>query len=269
MLTTSKKNKPTQVLVLIIACASMLSSYSFAALDNETALNCAINPAQLTATYTIQSTSTHHHKPAKSNTNRTLVLWRHNNVVAHQYPETAITESWQLLKHTSANTQLVKPVRYFDQHERAIEYQPGETLHGKKEKNWHYRQQLVSPSLLQQMTLVKSAGIGCDLQQTYTLTQPHHSITLVWQPALKLLVGYKVSTPHYREEWQLVSVSSEKKTISAFFNQLDHYQTTDYADIGDDHTDPFLTNMVNLGFIEAGASGFYRADGQAISDHRH
>ena len=42
------------------------------------------------------------------------------------------------------------------------------------------------------------------------------------------------------------------------------------ADIGDDHTDPFLTNMVNQGFIEAGASGFYDQNGNAIGEgHRH
>ena len=70
--------------------------------------------------------------------------------------------------------------------------------------------------------------------------------------------------------WQQQSLSHEQADINAFFASRYGYQTTDYADIGDDHTDPFLTNMVHQGFIEAGASGFYNASGEALEgSHLH
>ena len=46
---------------------------------------------------------------------------------------------------------------------------------------------------------------------------------------------------------------------AASANVLPAYQTTDFADIGDDHTDPFLTDMVHQGFIEHGSDGVYHA----------
>ena len=70
-------------------------------------------------------------------------------------------------------------------------------------------------------------------------------------------------------EWTLQDVNYNADT-NTFFAKRESYQSTDYADIGDDHTDPFLTKMVNQGFIEAGASGYYDQHGQAIgSSHTH
>lgn len=193
-----------------------------------------------------------------------LYLWRDNEKVAHVYPATQITESWTLVRD-----KYIKPTRYFDAHERAIEYQPGESIHGKKEDDFSYRYQLISDKLIASMTLVKSEGTGCEKTELYSLESPNQTLELTWLPHLELIKHFVVKEPNMVREWTLQDVNYNADT-NAFFAKRESYQSTDYADIGDDHTDPFLTKMVNQGFIEAGASGYYDQHGQAIgSSHTH
>ena len=53
------------------------------------------------------------------------------------------------------------------------------------------------------------------------------------------------------------------KTIGA----LNSYGTTDYTNIGDNESDPFLISMINLGFIEDHAHGFYDSKGNIMGNH--
>ena len=86
---------------------------------------------------------------------------------------------------------------------------------------------------------------------------------------LKLIESFSVDKSGYVREWKLKTVDFNKNTKD-FFTKRQNYQSTDYADIGDDHTDPFLTKMVTQGFIEAGASGYYDEHGHSIGEgHSH
>ena len=67
----------------------------------------------------------------------------------------------------------------------------------------------------------------------------------------------------------LNDVNSDTPAIKAQFAKWDNFQTTDYADIGDNESDPFLAKMINLGFIEHGATGFYNQQGEAIQGGHH
>ena len=196
---------------------------------------------------------------------RTLTLWRKPNNVAHQYPQLEITQAWQ-----SVRPDTVKPIRYFDAHERAIEYQPGELIHGKRDTNWSEHNQLISDTLLRSMRLTHQDGIGCDKVEHYVLNHRDGSIKVAWLAQKKLVKTMVIENNTRREEFTLQHIHHNKAAISAFFEHRDKYKSTDYADIGDDHTDPFLTNMVHQGFIEAGASGFYQANGEPLpTAHAH
>ncbi|MGJ8681420.1 hypothetical protein [Paraglaciecola sp.] len=203
-------------------------------------------------------------KTNRAEQSTTLILWRKGTTVAHQYPATQISEAWQ---NISSKKQLIKPIRYFEAHKRAIEYQPGEVVHGKKESDWSYRAQLVSDKLLNEMTLTQHSGSGCDEVQTYTKNTGKKRMSLEWYSKRKLVKSFQITSKHSTETWALKNVVDNPSMINAYFRQLNNYQTTDFADIGDDHTDSFLTNMVTLGFIEAGASGFYDDKGQALGGH--
>jgi hypothetical protein len=205
---------------------------------------------QLKAEYKI--TVQHNLQNMNNNTkDTTLVLWRKNNAVAHQYPSTKITEMWQ-----KVNDRLIKPIRFFNAHNRAIEYQPGETVHGKRETDWSYRNQLISDVLLKSMQKVKSYGKDCE--QVIQLIQKSNKgeLLIEWMPQLKLIKSFQFKGQQRQEDWQLVALDTQSAKTENYFNQLYMYQTIDYADIGDAHTDKFLNEMVTLGFVEASASGY-------------
>lgn len=220
--------------------------------------NCEAQASTLLAEYKIHTHS------AKGDKTKLLNLWRQQDVVAHEYPQTRITEAWEHVQN-----RLIKPTRYFDEHKRAIEYQPGESVHGKTETSWTYRNQLFSDTLLASMTPGHIEGEGCQQQQIYTLDKDDAKWTLVWLPKLHIAKSFTVTSPSQTIEWNLTDLTFDAKSISAFFASRFAYQTTDFADIGDDHTDPFLTKMVHQGFIEKGASGYYNTEGEAIGEGHH
>lgn len=194
-----------------------------------------------------------------------MQLWRKPNNVAHQFEATDITQAWQ-----SARPGIIKPTRYFDAHQRAIEYQPGERLHGQRNNNWSQHYQLISNELLQAMKLQTSTGKGCTEEQQLHLRTDSTHYDLTWIPALKLVKSLTISRGDHTYHWDLQQASHNRQKINHFFAIREQYQSTDYADIGDDHTDPFLTRMVHQGFLEAGASGFYQADGKPLGGvHQH
>ncbi len=90
-----------------------------------------------------------------------------------------------------------------------------------------------------------------------------------WDVEQSLLLEYSWQQDNKKEMWTLTEVNHDAKEVDRFFAQRSQYQTTDFADIGDDHSDPFLTKMVTLGFIEKGASGFYDDKGNALAGGHH
>ncbi|MFT6329205.1 MAG: hypothetical protein ACJAYN_001135 [Bermanella sp.] len=195
-----------------------------------------------------------------------LVLVRNSNEVAHQYPQTEITESWQL-----NHAEQIKSVRFFDKHARAIEYQPNERVHGKTETDWSYRNQLISDSLLNKFTTTKVSNEGCNRLESKTYTNRQITMHLTWFSELRIVNTFSIKDKQSGatlESWSLQSIQLSSDQITPFFKTRHGYLATDFADIGDDHTDPFLTNMMNLGFIEFGASGFYDTQGNAMTDNK-
>lgn len=233
--------------LLICTLALLTSANVFA--DNL----CTSDAGTLHADYQIRYTDNDQHIHTSE-----LHLWRQGHAVAQQYPATQITQAWEH-EHNR-----LKPYRHFDAYKRTIEYQPGEAIHGKLDTDWSYRYQLISDALIQAMTEVSESGEGCDKIQHLTYTQGEQTFTLDWQPALKLIKYFEVTTPKGKTVWQRETLSFDAGEIKQFFAVRSNYKSTDFADIGDDHTDPFLTSMVHQGFIEPAASGFYDDKGNAL-----
>ncbi|WJG10641.1 hypothetical protein [Aliiglaciecola sp. LCG003] len=234
---------------------------AYLVISSDTVANtCEEQSSPLQADYTI--TNMHQQKIISTTA---LSLLRAKNRVAHRYPASQITEAWYLTSHSR-----IMPTRYFDAHNRAIEYSPTESVHGKKETDWSYRFQLVSDDLLNSMTKVSQTGQGCDVVETYQLKSENTQLSISWKPDIALVTKYELKKGMHTERWQLQQLIQSSEPVTALFSRVDQYQTTDFADIGDDHTDPFLTKMVTLGFIEKGASGFYDDKGNPLrADHQH
>lgn len=219
------------------------------------AKECKLNQNYVKADYQVT-----HQVPNKAQQSQGFTLWRAEKQVAQQ--DEHFIEVWQQLKNGQ-----IRPIRYFEQQRRGIEYQPSE-VQGKQD--WSAKYQLVSDNLLAKMTLKKSSGSGCDLIEYYQLNDGDNQIELSWLKNQKLVKAMRLTMKTSRREVVLSEAQFDSEKVQQQFSSWDRYQTTDYADIGDNENDPFLVKMINLGFIEHGDAGFYNANGQQIQgSHGH
>lgn len=220
------------------------------------AAQCTIDSQYMQASYL----ASQKHGAETAEKTQQFTLWRTPAQAAQQ--DEQIVEVWQQL----SNKQL-RPIRYFPQAKRGIEYQPSEV---QGVQNFSRKYQLVSDQLLANMTLKSEQGEGCDKVQKYQFKQADTTIELTWAANKKLLESMHISKPSSSQTIVLQSVNFNKQNVQQQFAVWDNYQTTDYADIGDNENDPFLAKMINLGFIEHSATGFYDANGKAMhGGHGH
>lgn len=217
---------------------------------------CDANPALLIASYNMQTENKNEVRTGNIEV-RHLNIWRRGKEIAYEYPDIQMTEIWNQVGNTN-----IRPVKYFDAHQRAIEYQ---VLSSQNKAQWLSKYQLISEGLKEQMALVKTEGSGCEELQYYSLQKKGKHYKMTWSAAYQLPLFYEEEAAKNTFTLSLINKLNDSNTINEFFKIRDAYQTTDYADIGDNESDPFLLGMINLGFIEHGASGFYNAKGQQMS----
>ncbi|MGQ8364728.1 hypothetical protein [Glaciecola sp. 1036] len=198
-----------------------------------------------------------------------LELYRNKNTVAHYYPKNQITELYELNKAGQ-----VKLTKYFNDHKRGIEYQPNDKLNNIRNLDWAQKYKLMGKNFLDNASQQIKQTNDCGDVIAYSITQDHNTFVATIDTAKDILTAFEITDEkgNLLEKWELQSTELATDS-SVFLSQLNTYQTTDYADIGDDHTDPFLTKMVNLGFIEKSSSGFYHMDDKqqlhAVGEHSH
>ena len=190
---------------------------------------------------------------------RNLTFWRKNNEVAFEHSDQKITEVFNLVSNG-----LVRPVRYFDEYKHGIEYQPGEIRNGKENTDWLTKYQIIPQSLIQKLKKVSSEGEGCELVESMILEGDNIRVQLDWMPNYLLPKTFTLTTNGRKTMWEVSELVKSQAEIKAFFKSKHRYRTTDYADIGDNESDPFLLKMINLGFVSHGASGIYNVQGEAM-----
>lgn len=236
-----------------------LASLSYASELSQTA--CAISDDNLGLQYRKITRS----PDGNSKKVEAITLWRNGNQVAIANTSDQVTDLWEKVPGNR-----MRLVRYFDGHRRGIEYQPSEIRLQGTQDEWLERKQLISDRQIQQMSLGDTAGDGCYKIQTYRLADGKKRLSLKWYPELGAIKAYTVKAHSGSILWELEQVISDPQKVAAYFQSLSGYQTTDYADIGDNESDPFLMKMINLGFVSHGASGFYDAEGNLLQgDHAH
>ena len=173
-------------------------------------------------------------------------LWRYRDQVAYEYPQKQLTEIWNLVSNGQ-----IRPVRLFDEFKRGIEYQPLEVNEGKGDKNWSAKFQLVDQNLLAKLKINKTEKEGCYTRSERVGEEKNNKLNLVWLEHVKLPRELTVEYGKTVEHWQLISIEKDKQEVDKVFKQRENYHLTDYADIGDNESDPFLLKMVNVGFASA------------------
>ncbi len=192
-------------------------------------------------------------------------LWRNGGQVAHVHPQNKITEIW----NKTASGQ-IRPVRYFDQDLRAIEYAPDDIQASADMLDWQIKYQLVSAKVIDKLKKIEEKNNGCATVHVYSGRIGTSEIIIEWLPYTKLVKYFSVKNPSSNESWTLTKQIMSAEKIAAVFRLRESYQSTDYADIGDNETDPFFQKIIKLGFISHGASGFYDDMGHPLDgDHHH
>lgn len=177
----------------------------------------------------------------KDNLSSTLLEFhRQGNRVLQRFSDVGFSNIWRQGAHGR-----ISLLRAFDKYQHAIEYQPNELNH---KPNWSSIYQPVPVPNIEEMELIAQTGRGCELIQQYQLKNNATEYRVTWLPKLALVSYFQIKSNKINKEWRLNSyqISSERST--ALFTQYDNYRSTDYADIGDNESMPFLAKMINQGF---------------------
>ena len=247
----------------VLALAVVFTSSS-AVLAEEAPASCDELSQVLGASYTVSSNG-------RQDVN--LEFWRAGSRVLYHYPERNLADQWTLTSNG-----YLKPVRYFTADKRAIEYDAFDINGGKGSRDWESRSRWITQSQMDAMQLTGTQGEGCMKTETYEFTptgkngksDPFSSVSLTWLPELQLVESYQVRNADSLGQrrisrWKLEVLKTDKALVDASLHAFDDFAATDYADVGDNESDPFLMKMIKLGFVQHGASGFYNSDGSPLS----
>ncbi len=235
------------IMKVVIFCISLFSFNSFAQ-------ECQLAVDSISAQYqVIEKTELLETALKQSNSPVVIELHRNGSRVLQRFANKGISNIWSKM----ANKR-ISLVRVFEQYQHAIEYQPNEL--GRK-PNWQSINQLLPVPDIKKMTLTSKVGDGCQLVEHYQLNVGVDEYQLTWMPALALVSDFKVKTNKLTKQWKLTSFEVNSARSADLFIQYMNYNSTDYADIGDNESNPFLAKMIHQGFI---------AESHVIDDvHRH
>lgn len=225
----------TLVLLTIVAITTSVSSAA-----NE----CKILPKVLSAYYDFNQQKTHNVEQQKkpltaAKKTQLFELHRYNNRVLQRDLSQGVNDIW------SHNGNRLSLNRAFEQYQHTIEYQSNELRYQPK---WQDIFHLVAIPDLNKMQLVEQKNSGCQLEQHYIHKTKTSTYQLVWLPNLELVKFFELKSASLTRQWSLTNYQGTVEQITALFTQYSRFQSTDYADVGDNESTPFLAAMINQGF---------------------
>lgn len=202
---------------------------------NVMANECKISSELLSAYYKVS----HNNSGANNENIQLLELHRNKNRILKRNISQGVHNSW------TVNGNRYSLTRSFDKYQHAIEYQANELNYQPQQQDIH---QIVSTPSISKMQLVKQNSSGCDLVQHYILADQKNRYELAWLPKLALIKSFKIISNDASKEWSLTHYERDEYKITSLLSVYDNYQSTDYADIGDNESIPFLAAMIQQGF---------------------
>jgi hypothetical protein len=207
---------------------------------SSTANECKISPDLLSAYYDFNQQTVNNPNPeVKNSPTQLFELHRNNKRVLQRDVNQGVHDIW------SINGKRLSLNRAFQQYQHVIEYQPNELGY---QPRWQDIFQLVTTPELNTMTLVEQKGSDCQLEQHYVLNTKKSAYQLVWLPKLQLVKFFEIISGNKTRQWALTNYQTNAEKITSLFIEYDNYQSTDYADVGDNESIPFLAAMINQGF---------------------
>ena len=211
---------------------------------NSTAGECKILPKVLSAYYDFNQQKSNNSEGNKiqilaAKQTQSFELHRYNNRVLQRDINQGVNDIWS---HKGNRLSLN---RAFEQYQHTIEYQSNELRYQPK---WQDIFQLVATPDLDKMQFVEQKNSGCQLEQHYFHKTKTSEYQLVWLPNLQLVKFFELKSPTLTRQWSLTNYQGSVEQIAVLFAEYSRYQSTDYADVGDNESTPFLAAMINQGF---------------------
>ena len=201
------------------------------------------------ATYKIETPQNEH----------ALIYYRSKERVAYYYPQQQITEVYSRM-----NKDNVSLIRAFDAYHKAIEYESSDIKMEKEINSWQAHKNLASPHTLQKKASQERLKSGIVI---YTKRTKNSFTQMIWYEPQELLL----SLEQYKDHRLLYHYELNKlQAADTHLQKISHYETTDFADIGDHEDDPFFIKLINLGFISHHESNAINTKGEHIEiGHQH
>jgi|TARA_R110001632_G_scaffold125544_1_gene238787 hypothetical protein len=233
----------TQQYVLIGFIMKIIAALLFTLSLSASANECEISADVISAYYQLD-TQTTENELKQPPVQQLFELHRNNNQILQRNVNKGINDIWSL------HANRLSLSRAFDKYQHIIDYQPNELRY---QPQWQDVFQLVDIPVLNQLQLVGQRGSGCLLEEYYVLKGKvlkgqYQGFQLIWLPSLRLVKSLKLQSAQLTQQWQLTKYQHNDENMPALFKQYDTYQTTDYADVGDNEGIPFLAKMINQGF---------------------
>lgn len=180
--------------------------------------------------------------------------------VIYDYLDTNIAKYWFKTKNEQ-----VKTSHLFHEFQRLIEYEAAD-LSGNSKATWEGKFTVLSKGFLSKLKKGQSNN-ACESTYAGNVKGVHWIVE--WSEVLNLPLSIIQTQDKHSVSLKMHHFSEGGKAVSAMKRRIGDYQSTDYADVGDNESDPFLRKMIRLGFVKHGASGFYDSEGNQQSDHGH
>jgi len=183
-----------------------------------------------------------------------------------EYPQQGITEVWNKTLKNKAYL-----IRGFDNAKRSIEYEVIDLTMENKNSSWEKRNNIMSPDNFHFDKVVVKKDKRCKIAQ-YTKNKENLQIKMLWNISKDMLISLEVKTKgKVSYDYALTKIKAIKEKDN-HISRVQAYNRTDFADIGDNESDPFFRKMINLGFIAHHEANIMDSNGHQlslVSSHKH
>lgn len=163
-------------------------------------------------------------------------LWRDENRVEIRAGSGRIGEIWRRDGQGRINFTYVEPA-----HKRGIEYTPTDLKLLGNERAWSKLASIVSPADLEKLTAGGETEILGHKALRYQGIMDKRTVEVIWIPSLQLAARVSHTYADRQVTTELQAFMNDEKGIDAISDQeLKSYQLIDYADVGDNETNPAM-----------------------------
>ena len=201
---------------------------------------CSNNPEILGAKYQVTVK-----KDNEEETQYPVNLWRNESLVVYEYPLKQKAEYWYLPDNGKNKAKSLQMTRYYDGFKRGIEYQVRQKSITDTQRKWL---KLNSVIALSEFELLPKRNVLLACDSTQKFEQQDSGLSLEWFNHYQLPKQFAITKGNTIKSWQLVELITDVKQVRRHINRRTDFVVTDYADVGDNEHDEFLSKMIVMGF---------------------